>query len=203
MISAPEYSREVASIPFTDEELPPSSLVAAPLATPSRAKSLWPIADLLLVGTCAALLVAAAAITVNRHQHRVALDLVAADLLAAESAILTHWQGHGSAPPDSPPGVVPPGMASALRAIAWTTPTPLGGHYRWTHRAPPLAEGATPSAPLPGTITLTAFPPSPPLRLSRDDLLALDRRLDDGDLATGKFRAGFNGWPTLTVRPKP
>ena len=62
---------------------------------------------------------------------------------------------------------------------------------------PPQAVGS------PGRITLTAFSPHFPLTLTRSDLLALDRQIDDGDLTTGRFRTGFNGWPVYLVRDKP
>jgi len=38
------------------------------------------------------------------------------------------------------------------------------------------------------------------LQLTPDDLIAIDRELDDGNLATGNFRTGFNGWPVMLVR---
>jgi hypothetical protein len=50
-------------------------------------------------------------------------------------------------------------------------------------------------------IALSAFSPASPHLLSEADLLALDARLDDGNLATGRFRAGFNRWPIYVVPP--
>jgi type II secretory pathway pseudopilin PulG len=71
-----------------------------------------------------------------------------------------------------------------------------------TPTAPPSAAPNT-TAPIGGVIAITAFPPSPALTLSLADLREIDRALDDGNLATGKFRLGFNGWPVLTVRARP
>lgn len=76
----------------------------------------------------------------------------------------------------------------------WADGSPFGGEYGWV---PPGAEGR------PGMITLTAFSPSLPLGLTRADLLTIDRRIDDGDLATGRFRTGFNGWPAYLVGVNP
>ena len=71
-----------------------------------------------------------------------------------------------------------------------------------TYAAPNAAAPNT-TAPIGGVIAITAFPPSPALTLSLADLREIDRALDDGNLATGKFRLGFNGWPVLTVRARP
>jgi len=50
-----------------------------------------------------------------------------------------------------------------------------------------------------GAVTLTAFSPSFPLTLVESDLIYIDRKIDDGNLATGRFRTGFNGWPVYLV----
>jgi len=81
-----------------------------------------------------------------------------------------------------------------LREAGWSDGPAVGGEYGWV---PPDAAGR------PGQITLTAFSPHFPLDLTRRDLLALDRRIDDGDLATGRLRTGFNGWPIYLVGEKP
>lgn len=81
-----------------------------------------------------------------------------------------------------------------LHEAGWGEAPAFGGEYGW---APPNGAGS------PGRITLTAFSPHFPLALTRSDLLALDRRIDDGDLTTGRFRTGFNGWPVYLVGDKP
>jgi type II secretory pathway pseudopilin PulG len=81
-----------------------------------------------------------------------------------------------------------------LREAGWEKAPAFGGEHGWV---PPNGAGS------PGRITLTAYSPHFPLTLTRSDLLALDRRIDDGDLATGRFRTGFNGWPVYLVGDKP
>ena len=75
----------------------------------------------------------------------------------------------------------------------WRDGSAFGGDYGWV----------PPAAGRPGMITLTAFAPGFPLALARADLLEVDRRIDDGNLATGRFRTGFNGWPVYLVADKP
>ena len=81
-----------------------------------------------------------------------------------------------------------------LGETAWADASPFGGHYGWVPPKPPAR---------PGAVTLTAFSPDRPLELTRADLLAIDRLIDDGDLATGRFRTGFNGWPIYLVEEQP
>lgn len=83
---------------------------------------------------------------------------------------------------------------SRLLDGGWAAGSAFGGEYGWV---PPGA------AARPGEITLTAFAPGFPLELSRADLLLIDRTIDDGDLATGRFRTGFNGWPVYRVGVEP
>ena len=80
-----------------------------------------------------------------------------------------------------------------LRDDRWAKGSDFGGEYGWV----PPGAGRT------GMITLTAFSPNFPLALTRADLLAIDRGIDDGDLATGRFRTGFNGWPVYLVGGTP
>jgi hypothetical protein len=202
MLTYPKYSIEVRTTPDIEDGSPAPS-------TPKRAqapqeKTLWPIHDLALVFVCVCLLVGAIFVAWQRSAHIDARDQLIADFTAAEEAFLTHLQIIGKAPADAPPGRVPAGMQPYLAKFDWEAPSALGGHFRWSPLPPPVNLAATKAPPpLPGgTVTLTAFPPSPPLRLSFADLLEIDRRIDDGDLATGKLRIGFNGWPVLTVLAK-
>jgi len=124
----------------------------------------------------------------GRIQQRTKVEQVGADLQAFAAVIA---QVHAKS------GRWPATAAEAgprLLDSGWADGSALGGEYGWV---PPSTAGR------PGMITLTAFAPGFPLELTRADLLALDRRIDDGDLATGRFRTGFNGWPVYLVGDKP
>lgn len=99
---------------------------------------------------------------------------------------------------------IPAGMESVLRDTRWTAETPVGGHYRWNeiYPEPKDKEKSIPANSVVGSIMVTAFSPDTPLALTPDDLHRIDVIIDDGNLATGDFRAGFNGWPMLYVRVK-
>lgn len=202
MISATEFPAVADSI---SPENPPSSIgdlrpAARPAALVSPTKALWNGSDLLLVGLVAVLALVTAITAVRQFQHRQALDRITKDLTTAAKAFQDHMRQHGTAPADSQAGAVPHGMASLLSMIDWAAPTPAGGAYRWVNTS---ARGSTGATVIGGKIAITAFPPGPPFTLSRDDLLEIDRRIDDGDLTTGNFRTGFNGWPALAVGAAP
>jgi hypothetical protein len=95
----------------------------------------------------------------------------------------------GAAPPR-----VPAALEEALKSTRWYEGSAVGGTFEWV---PPGELGGER-----GAIGVTAFAPAFPLGLSRADLLAIDRELDDGDLATGRFRTGFNGWPVYRLNRK-
>lgn len=206
MITAPEHSSDAETLPLAAPEATPAAAgEIVPVAVPRK---VWLMRDLVLLGTVGLLAIVALVTAVRRHRHAQGLDRLAKDLTTASSAFQTYMKEHSAVPADSAAGVVPAGMAAYLKDLDWTAPTAVGGTYRWTHVPavePVGAAGAAPAVPSPGTgvIALTAFAPGPALELSAADLLELDRRLDDGNLATGKFRTGFNGWPVLTVSISP
>ncbi len=202
MLTLNKYSIDVPATSDVEDASPAPSMPKA-LQAPLE-KTLWPIYDLALVFVFVCLLVAAIFVAWQRFAHVDAREQLIADFAAAEEAFLIHLQINGKAPADAPPGRVPAGMQPSLTKFDWTAPSALGGHFRWSPLPPTADPAATeaPAQPPGGTLTLTAFPPSPPLRLTLADLLEIDRRLDDGDLTTGKFRIGFNGWPVLTVLAK-
>jgi len=195
MITAPDLTRDADTTP---PEPPQGRLADAgspPVIAPPR--KVWWVSDLLLVGLFGFLAVGAIITTVQHQRHIVALDRFAKDLTVAATAFHSYIKEKGIAPPDSDIGVVPQGMAARLTQLDWTAPTAVGGAYRWVNI--PAGE-IVENAPMGGTIAITSFPPSPPITLSEEDLREIDRRIDDGNLATGKFRTGFNGWPVLTVQ---
>lgn len=112
-----------------------------------------------------------------------------ADLQEFASAFQDHRRQHRAWPASTIGEVaLPRDLEEVLVETNWAGGSPFGGSYGWDRR---------------GAVVLTAFAPSFPLKLTRADLLDLDRQLDDGNLATGRFRTGFNGWPVYFVEHQP
>lgn len=208
MLTAPDYSTETGA----QQTVPKEAMAHVGNEAPSALtpKKVWWVSDLLLIAVVALLGLAAAGSAVKRYRHTQALRHFVQDLTYADAAFQSYLREHGKAPPDSDVGVVPPGMAPYLSKLDWTAPTAVGGAYRWVNIPLAAAPAGDPSAtgngsanPPVGTIAITVFGASPPLMLSPADLMEIDRLLDDGNLATGKFRTGFNGWPVLTVEAAP
>jgi hypothetical protein len=132
---------------------------------------------------------------VARVIQQVRSERFASDLRQFSSAFGDYRQQRGAWPPSTHgETIVPRGMEQSLKETNWSRGSPFGGSYGWEA---PSAAGR------PGAITLTAFSPALPLKFTSAEMLALDRRMDDGDLAAGRFRAGFNGWPVYLVESKP
>lgn len=151
------------------------------------------VRGLVLVELLLFLLVLVLAVTLlfaglDRMQHRVRLEQFGSELQAYAATFEQARADSGRWPATAE------AAGARLRDSGWPDGSDFGGEYGWV---PPAAAAG------PGMITLTAFAPGFPLELTRADLLEIDRRIDDGDLASGRFRTGFNGWPVYLVGDKP
>lgn len=111
------------------------------------------------------------------------------DLRVFAGAFQTCAQERGDWPPgDGSPGAVPSAMTGYLHEASWTKPTPLGGHYAWDPNSP--HQGSRHRA-----VILLASVPDNPVTTDRLQLLALDAKFDDGNLATGHLQLGYRNQP--------
>lgn len=135
---------------------------------------------------------------VGQIRQRARCDRFVEDLRTFSTAFHGYRQKQGKWPAGNNGAVViPAGMERSLQETNWLKPTPLGGNYSWGAPSPTPAEGKALEV---GTLRVTAFPPNQPLEVSAADLLYIDGQIDDGNLATGNFRTGFNGWPVYLVK---
>jgi len=117
-----------------------------------------------------------------QQTDRAKVVATAADLRTFETGFLSFASDSGDFPPDShldAPYHLKPGFGTEdyLPVRRWVNPTPLGGNYNW--------EGPDnfPYA------AISLFQATAPASLMAD----LDKRIDDGDLSSGKFRLTSNG----------
>ena len=137
-----------------------------------------------IIGIIAA--IAVAAYTDQIDKARVAA--VASDLRTFETGFLSYQTDTGIYPADShldPPYHLPPGsgMERYLPPQRWSQISPLGGYYNW--------EGPD-SYPYAG---ISLFEPSAEASV----FAMLDDKIDDGNLAQGRFRITPNGRYTLII----
>ncbi len=164
---------------------------------------------------------------VRKFQHRSQRDRFVTELRGLATVFETYRAQKGEWPASTNPEVrTPRGMEAVLANTHWLIGPPFGGSYDWmlaparpaaADKDPaklveakdreainPADEKDAPRSPTPaGMIAVTAFSPNPPLSLTEEDLRYLDAKLDDGNLATGRFRAGFNRWPVYSITPSP
>jgi type II secretory pathway pseudopilin PulG len=119
----------------------------------------------------------------------------ASDLRAFSTALQSYVRDKGDWP-DGPtePGAFPAGTESYLRSANWTHSTPIGGRYMWATTTPQQGERYR-------AVIVIASVPGDPAADDREQLLAIDRLLDDGNLARGKFRLGFRNQPIFVLEP--
>ena len=105
-----------------------------------------------------------------RRESRI--SAFANDLRLALDAFELYAIERGGYPADVNRGVVPPGMAEYLPDMDWTAATPLGGNWDWERNAVGISAG------------ISAVGND----LVAEDFLDVDRKIDDGNLSTGRFR---------------
>jgi type IV pilus assembly protein PilA len=138
--------------------------------------------ELMIVVLIIGILAAFAIPNYKRSRDNAKVAVTAAELKNITSAFVAYVALNQVYPPDSHE-FLPPGMEEFLDPALWAEETPLGGHYNW--------EGPE-NYPYAG---VSIFQPTAPNHL----LVALDGMLDDGNLATGLFRLGTSGRPTLII----
>lgn len=150
------------------------------------------IVELMVVVTIISLLAAMSLPAARRASQSAKASAVANDLRVFATAFTTQAQQAGSYPADTAVGVLPTVMVGALGNSAWRRKTPIGGLYNWdfninhggiTYRAA-IAINTS------GTNLVTT---------DTAQLLAIDRRIDDGNLTTGNFRRGASNEPVYVI----
>lgn len=101
------------------------------------------------------------------------------DLRIATGAFESFAMEQGRYPADRTPGVVPDGMAAYFTGLNWIEPTPIGGQWDWDCNVFGAKAGVS-----------VYFGN----RMQDDRMREIDLRIDDGNLATGRFRKRAQGY---------
>jgi prepilin-type N-terminal cleavage/methylation domain-containing protein len=139
------------------------------------------------------LIVALAVPALKKIQTEARSTAVANDLRVFAGALQTYVHERGDWPPgNSEPGVLPAGMEGYLRETNWSRTTPIGGRYTWAPNT--LQQGERYRA----AIVLSSVADSA-VTTDKNQLIDLDRKLDDGSLDTGNFRLGYRNFPVFVL----
>lgn len=145
----------------------------------------------------ALLAVAAGAALAAPTARRLAIErrsmALADDLHQFTSAFQAHAHERSNWPASAAaPAKIPSGMDARLAGTNWQRPTPIGGGYRWVRHTAQRGERFEAAI----LIVPTA---GHPVSEDKAQLVDLDRRIDDGNLATGKFRVGYRNLPFFVL----
>ncbi len=125
-------------------------------------------------------------------QRRAKSSAVINDFRVFSTAFETYAHEHGSFPDEADAAVVPAGMEAMLKTDSWQRVTPIGGHYNWENNQ--MHFGVRYKAAIAITGTADA-----PLVLDVNQLLDIDKAIDDGDLYNGNFRLGAGLCPLFVI----
>jgi type II secretory pathway pseudopilin PulG len=118
------------------------------------------------------LLAAMAIPAFQRVQTLARISRVANDFRIFAQAFETHSMQTGGWPPNAGSGAIPSGMAGSFKEDVWRARTAIGGRWNWELNRSGIVAG----------ISIAGF------TCTEETLLAIDAKLDDGNLGTGTVR---------------
>lgn len=172
----------------------PPSPDAFPPPEPCRNRA-FSLIELAIVVAIIGLLSALAVPTARNLIIAARSDAVINDLRVYAAAFQTYvhekadWPGPGDGS-----GLIPAGMETYLSNSNWTAVTRIGGKYTWDRNTP--HQGYRYAA----AISIRSVEGSP-VSDNLNQLLDIDRRIDDGNLETGNFILGYRNYPVFVIEP--
>lgn len=149
--------------------------------------------ELSVVVAIISILVAIAVPTTKNLVFRARSSAVANDLRVFSAAFQAYAHENGDWPVgDGTPGAIPAGMAGYLNSTNWQRTTPIGGNYSWDPNS--MQQGVRYRA-----VIVIVSTDGNPVTSDSNQLLDLDRTLDDNNLETGNFMLGFRNYPIFLL----
>ncbi len=136
------------------------------------------LVEIMIVVTIIGLLAAIAIPAFVRAKENSQNTRFISDLRVFAQAFEIYAQKNGGWPTDQPPGGFPPGMTGEFRSTDWAASTSLGGQWDWDYEQFGYKAGVSVHLPTADATRMTE----------------IDRKIDDGNLNTGNFRARSNGY---------
>ncbi|WP_372846915.1 type II secretion system protein [Pontiella sp.] len=143
-----------------------------------QGKSGFSLVEIMIVSSIIGLLAALGIPAMNHAGIRTRNRIFAAEITAAGQAFVQYALDFGTYPPDTTPSRMPSGMSGYLRNADWTEDTVIGGKWDWDNGQ--FGVSAAVSVYSPDRTT--------------EQMAKIDGIIDDGNLATGQFRARTSGY---------
>ena len=175
----------------------PSDLVRPPSSRhsgfPMNAEAGFTMLELSIVVFIISVVAALAVPALKQAQLNARSSAVINDLRVFTAGLQAYAQARGDWPAgDSAPGEIPAGTESYLNRTSWERTTPIGGLYTWDTNS--LQQGERHRA-----VIILSSAGDNKVTADRRQLEDIDRKFDDGDLATGNFRLGYRNFPVYII----
>ena len=156
----------------------PAVRASRPASSPARRRAAFTLVEILIVvivlGVLASIVVPRFASAATDSETAV----VAKNLRQFATQFVLFHARTGAYPADESPGVMPAPMVGLIDPATWSQGRPAGGQWDWDHGQFGVTAG------------VSVFQP----QYTAAQMTEVDRLLDDGDPATGRFRARANGY---------
>jgi prepilin-type N-terminal cleavage/methylation domain-containing protein len=149
------------------------------------------LVEILVVVVIISLLAMVAIPGVKIVQRRAKSSAIVNDFRVFATAFETYAHEKGSFPAEADVGEIPVGMETYLKTDAWKRVTPMGGHYNWE-------KDQLHGGPIKAAIAITGTADAP-LPYDVNQLLDIDKAIDDGNPLTGNFRLGAEMCPLFVI----
>jgi type II secretory pathway pseudopilin PulG len=144
--------------------------------------SAFTLVEVMIVATTIALLAVIAVPAFFKARTSSQNSVFIANLRLAKNAFIQYsFDNRGRYPPDVTPAIMPAGMTEYLGHFPWTVPTTIGGYWDFDHGQFGTEAG------------VSVYEPTVPVGQMRQ----IDEMIDNGDLATGTFKARPAGYISI------